>query len=92
MPQAITSLSGSTAYQEASRRARYGHRDWIVWRDSEGVTQARRISREALIECLRANGTQGKWFYIGRSDGVGMRAGWRIGINLLYQIKHGLLY
>jgi len=82
--------SGPGAFDMARKQSKHGHHDWIVWTDNDGVQQARRVSQAHMKECLLATGTAGRWYLIGASDGVGMIGRWRMGINILYQLRCGL--
>lgn len=85
----IDSYSGPRAFEEARKKAKFGHHDWIVWTGKDGVQQARRSSQAAVKECLLATGTAGRWYLICASDGVGMIGRWRMGINIFNSFKYG---
>lgn len=77
-----------TVYQTAMRKARYGHRDWIVWRDRCGEQHAEVKSLESVKRCLLDVGTKGDWSLI-CSGGTPMKGFWWLGINLLSQMRLG---
>jgi hypothetical protein len=80
-------IDGPTCYQQAIRKARFGHHDWIVYRDATG-THAERKSPESVKRALLASGTKGNWSLI-CAGGTPMKGFWWLGINLLAQMKEG---
>lgn len=82
-------LRGTGLYQVAMRKARYGHRDWVVWSDREGVQHAAVKSPEVVKQCLLDCGTRGNWSLI-LSGGMPLKGFWWLGINLLAQMKRGM--
>lgn len=74
---------------DAMRKARYGHKDWIYWRDKEGVGHAEPKSIETVKRCLLDCGTQKKWYLVTANDGHSMYVSWPIGINLIAHMKRG---
>jgi hypothetical protein len=90
MAKRIDSFSGKDAYEQAKKKARFGHCDWVVWTDRHGISQARRVSPASVKECLLSTGTKGRWSLIGASDGIPMVCGWRIGVNIIAQFKYGI--
>jgi hypothetical protein len=83
----VNRITGPGCFQQALRKARFGHRRWIVYRDANGPC-AERQTAESLKRCLLTVGTQGNWTLI-CEDGVPMKGFWRLGINLLSQSRHG---
>lgn len=73
---------------DVARKARYGHNDWIVWNDREGVMQARRANREAVKAALLDIGTQGKWFIVGASTGHMHRYRFSDGCRIMRNAKY----
>jgi hypothetical protein len=69
MPKALTLITGPHAAQTARRRARYGHRNWIVWVNRGGVTCAAPASADTLKRAILDTGTQGL-FYLYSKDGT----------------------
>lgn len=58
-------------HEMAQRKARYGHRCWIVWADTYGGMHATRATAESLEAAIAAVGPRGKFTgYCG--DGTGM--------------------
>lgn len=83
-----TSVPGE-ASQFARRKAQYGHRSWCVWRMKNGSVCAARVSPEVVKEALLAVGTQGRFTFYSASDSIPTSVGWRIGINILSNVKGG---
>ncbi len=48
-----------SAHDYAIRKARYGHRDWLVWRDHQGTAKAARRTTENLEEAIRESASRG---------------------------------
>jgi len=80
----------STAHSLAERKARYGHRYWIVYR-LNGELRAECASAESLKAALLASGTQGKFTAYTPSTATPLRVGWRIGINMMHNARRGYL-
>ena len=81
-----------TPYETAKQKARYGHNDWIVWRDKHGVSKSAKLTPETMKECLLDVGTQRKWSLVCASGHGTLRGFWKMGINILNQFKHGGRY
>lgn len=82
---------GDDATIVARRKARYGHRSWIVWKDKKGQKFAARCTPEAVKAAMLACGTQGK-FVREYADGTGMVVSWSLGAMWLKSAKSGWLY
>lgn len=76
-------------FEDAIRKAKYGHKTWLAWRDRQGHLQTARKTPESIKRCLLDVGTQGKWYLITANDGGLMLGFWWMGINLLNQYKYG---
>lgn len=61
MEQAYVIYSGEDAAIIARRKARYGHRDQVVWRDQSGALHTARVSAASLKAAMLATGTQGRF-------------------------------
>ncbi len=83
-------LTGQYAGQEASRKARYGRKEWILWRARDGQIYATHRTPESIKTAMLATGTAGHFSLIG-TDGHGMRVSWRIAVNILRQSKLGYI-
>lgn len=77
-------------FQDVVRKARFGHREWIWWKDKTGAPCASRLTHDAMKRCLLDVGTNGKWTLL-CSDGTGIVGYWWLGIIQLSRIRHGLL-
>ena len=69
--------------QEAQRKARYGHRDYITFTARNGVEVVDRLTPALLKQAMLAGGTKGKFYVIAANSGVMHRYGWRVGLNML---------
>jgi hypothetical protein len=78
-------------FEEARRKAKYSHKDWINWRDKNGVQQYARMTVETVKAAMLATGTKGYWTVIGASTGICYRTGWRVGVNILANLKGGYI-
>lgn len=74
--------------EDAVRRARYGHRSWLFWRDRQGMPHAERKSRESIKRCLLDVGTKGNWVLVQANTGHLLKGFWWLGINLINQYKY----
>lgn len=79
--------SEASAY--AKKKARYGHKDWIVYRSKSGETVAAKRSAESLKAALLNVGVKGRFTCYSASDCVPQAIGWCIGIIMLSNTKHG---
>lgn len=73
---------------DVTRKARYGHRDWIVWNDRAGAMKARQANRDAIKAALLDVGTAGRWFVVAASTGVMHRYGFSDGCRMMRNAKH----
>lgn len=82
-------IEGVGAFQEAQKRARFGHRRWVGYRTKDGVYVAERLTAEAMKRCLLSAGTKGHWTLI-ETDGSSNMGFWWLGCNLINQLKRGI--
>lgn len=83
-------MDGTTAFDLARRKARHGHRDWIVWRDRTGDYHAECRTPATIKHALLANGTKGRaWWIISASTGVSLIGFWAMGLIMLRNARHG---
>lgn len=80
-------FEGKGAWQWAQHKARYAHKDHVVF-EKNGQPIAAVANADTLKEALLASGTQGR-FVLLHSNGVGMSIGWSIGINVMRQFSKG---
>lgn len=74
----------------ACRKARYGHRNWLCWRDRESVLHVAVQTAASIKQALLDTGTQYAFTQIGANDGWHMIVTWPIGLNMLRQTKWGI--
>jgi hypothetical protein len=89
MARAQQRFSGPDACTKAVQKARYGHRDWVVWRDRHGILQSGVSDYATFKAAMLAVGTQGRFTVVAGSSAVGHTINWRIGVNWLANIKRG---
>ena len=83
-------MDGHEAHELARRKSRYGHRDWIVWRERDGTFRAEVRSPAAIRKALLANGTKGRrWWVFHGSSGVASIGFWAMGLIMLRNAKVG---
>lgn len=54
----LTLYCGEGAGETARRKARYGHRDWLLWRDRDGMLYAAPATPYTCKLAMLATGTQ----------------------------------
>lgn len=81
-------MDNVTAFAVARQKARYGHRDWIVWKGRDGLWNAAVRSVESIKQALLAAGTQGRWYLI-PPDGVSHIGFWRMGVIMMRNARFG---
>jgi hypothetical protein len=82
-------MLNTEAYSLARRKARYGRRDWIVWRERSGAWQAAPRSPATLKAAMLARGTSGRWTLIAGSTAVPYAYGWRDGVTMIRNARFG---
>jgi hypothetical protein len=65
---------------DVKRKARYGRRDWLVWRERDGRDRYEVMTKEAIKAALLAIGTKGRFTMVAGGSGQLHRVGWRQGI------------
>lgn len=68
--------------QDVQVKARFGHKDWIYWRQADGSSRAEWKSAESMKRALLATGTKGFWCLVTADDGHLMKGYWRLGITI----------
>ncbi len=76
---------------DARKKARYGHRNWIVWHDGKAVRHCARLTAESVKAAMLTCGTQGHFTMYEASTGTPWRVGWRHAANLLANARAGYL-
>jgi hypothetical protein len=72
-----------------SQKAKLGHIDWLMWSDREGRNRREPKTLTTMKECLMDSGTKGDWLLVCANSGHAMRGFWRMGLNILAQMKRG---
>jgi len=81
-------MTGSEARELAKRKARYGHNDWIYWKDkATGEWHAEKETSASVKRALLAVGTQGYYMLLTASKAWQLMYHWRMGINAFQQLK-----
>lgn len=92
MKQPETIIMGETAFQVAVRKARYGHRDWIVWKDKDKQTYAAPMNMKSLKIAMLTHGTNDDFWLIHKNCGTMSYVCWAMAVNIRYQMKLGYWY
>lgn len=74
-------------FEEAKRKARYGHRDYIAIPTADGETYER-LTVANLKKAMLAAGTKGKIWVIGASNAILYAHSWRIGVNMIRNARY----
>lgn len=89
MKELFTSDNIHEVYETAKRKARYGHRDWLVWIGRDGKRYAAPRTAESLKAALLASGTQGKFSMYCANDAQGWNIGWWHGVIMFKNARGG---
>lgn len=81
-------IDGREALYTAKRKARFGHKDWLLWTDANGDHAAPRTA-DNIKAMLLAVGIKGRWFLVEANSGNLCKGFWWLGINILRQSRHG---
>lgn len=74
-------------FQEAQRKARFGHRDWIFFTDKDGSDVCERSSASVIKRAMLATGTSGRFYLLAASTGVPFLMSWRLGVIAIRNAK-----
>lgn len=77
-------------YQDAVRKARFGHRDWIAYKTRSGESVYVPASAETIKAAMLASGTQKAFTLISANDGIAMKLTWWIANNVRRQFALGM--
>lgn len=80
-------MTAQEAYALADRNARYGHRDWVVWKDRTGGYRAELSTRSNFKAAMLAVGTKGH-FTVKGGDGVSYHITWPVAVTWIRSFKH----
>jgi hypothetical protein len=83
-----TRISGPNAYTDAERMARYGHRDWLTWRDKDGVDHADLVSAASIKAAMLACGTGRKFVLHQGSTRHRFIVSWRLASQMLRNARY----
>jgi hypothetical protein len=74
----IEIIRGNDARTIAERKARYGHRDWVVWTDKSGERCTALATSETVKMAMLATGTQSHFILVHQNDATGWVMSWSI--------------
>lgn len=80
-------MTSQEAFALAQRKARYGHKSWIVWPGRDGVWNAALETVENVRQAMLSVGTQGRWTAVSRQTYVQR---WRDGVRILGNARVGV--
>lgn len=78
-----------SAHAYAKRKARYGHRDWIVWTDKSGEKQTAVLSADSLKQAMLATGTQGWIMLYAANTATPYLLTWPVSVTYFAHLKRG---
>lgn len=81
---------GNDAREVAAKKARYGHKNWIVWQDKQGQWVAGLRTAETVKQAMLATGTQGV-FRAYLCDQWAARIDWSLAAMWLRNLKKGYM-
>lgn len=70
--------TGKDVGQLVRRKAKYGHRDWLFWKDRNGEPCAALCTKDSIKAAMLASGTQGVFLLYSRYGGS-MLGSWSLG-------------
>lgn len=76
-------------FEVAARKARYGHKDWIIRRERDSREQAALCTADAIKLALLAVGTQGRFVRLSASTATGTLIRWKLGLTMLRNCRCG---
>ena len=76
-------------FQEAQRRARFAHRDFLSYRDRGGSYTIAERNAATIKQALLAIGTAGHFTLISADTGCPYRMNWRMGIGMIRNAAFG---
>ena len=79
----------AATYEEARRRARYGHKEWLLYIDRSGNHVYTMLSKASIKQAMLAMGTNGRCEMITASSACGLSVDWRCGVNILREYRKG---
>lgn len=91
MNETIDFLTGDDVSATARRKARYGRRSWLIWKDRQGKTVAAVCSPESVKQAMLATGTQGFFLKVQAGAWTGLAIDWSTAAMWLRHAKKNLL-
>lgn len=82
--------TGKDAGQIARKKARYGHRDWLVWTDKQCEAHSALCTPSNIKKAMLDVGTQGTFIRVCANDAIGLLSHWSDGARYLRNAKYGL--
>jgi hypothetical protein len=80
--------SSMDAFATAIKKAKHGHRDWLVWKDLDGKFYAAKFSAEEMKRALLTTGTRRHWWLISANSALRSIGFWAMGITMLRNARH----
>lgn len=71
--------------EEAKRKARYGHKDWIAYKSRAGEMVFALANADSIKAAMLATGTQQPFTLISANDAILMKMSWWIANNVRRQ-------
>lgn len=85
-------IAGPHVTTVAQRKARYGRRNWVIWRGVSEQWMAAPLSKECIKAAMLAHGTQDRFSMASRHDGTLQIVSWHFAAQLLRNVHHLLAY
>lgn len=85
-------MNAKDAFALAEHKARYTHKDWIVYKNKSEEFFAEAVSADSLKRCLLASGTQGRWWLIGSKRTDRHIGSWWMGLCMMRQRRAGHVF
>lgn len=82
-------MTNVEAYELARRKSKYGHKDWIVWKNTDGEFQAEAKSADSLTKAMESIGEDGRFSCMEASVGTGMIVNRDIAQIMLNNTQYG---
>jgi hypothetical protein len=83
-------MTAQEAMTTATHKARYGHRDQLVWRDRNGEYHTTVANAAGVKAAMLAVGTKGK-FFLKDGKGHGYVYNWRMAVTWFRNLQQGYI-
>lgn len=80
------------AFTIANRKAKHGHKDWIVWEGVNGIWHTEAVSAKSLKSAMLATGTQGRFTKVCASNAHRWTMTWRLALIHFRNARAGYYY